>query len=80
MEESGHFRVPTALPPEKGSIVPLDRKLDVPNRQVGCFSEEKNLFHLPGFELGLLICPARRLVVTQTTLYRLHILFHKASN
>jgi len=58
----------------------MDSKQDVPDRQSGYFSEEKSLLHLPGFELRLLNCAARRLVVTQTTLYRLHILFHKASN
>jgi hypothetical protein len=50
MEVSGQFHAPAALPPEKESLVPMNRKLGGPQNRSEHGSEERNSQPLPGFE------------------------------
>jgi hypothetical protein len=50
MEVSGQFNAPAALPPEKDSQYPLDRRLDGPQSHFECGDGEKNSQPPPGIE------------------------------
>jgi hypothetical protein len=50
MEVSGKLHAPAALPPEKESRYPLDRRLGGPQSRSGRGGEEKNSQPSPGIE------------------------------
>jgi hypothetical protein len=50
MEVSGQLHAPAALPPEKETLVPLDRRLGGPQSHSGHGGEEKNSQPPPGIE------------------------------
>jgi hypothetical protein len=54
MEVSGQLHDPVTLPPRKEPVVPLGRRLGVPQRQAGHSGEKKNSQPLPGLELPII--------------------------
>lgn len=62
---------------EKSHWCPVNKRLGGPQNLSRSFSEEKNLFPLPGNELRLIGSPTRSLVIIPTELPRLHMSLNK---
>jgi hypothetical protein len=63
LKVSGELYAPSALPPEKESPYPLDRKLGEPQSRSGRWREDENMLPLPGIDPGR---PAPSLRTIQT--------------